>query len=131
MKLGIDIGSTSLKGVLLNAKNEILFKKYMRHHASIIPTLLDFLEAMEPIIKTEKFQIIFTGSIGMGISERLQLTFVQEVIASIAFIQENYPEVQTFIDIGGEDSKMIFFSENRQPDIRMNGSCAGGMGSRK
>ena len=129
MKLGIDIGSTSLKGVLLNAKNEILFKKYMRHHASIIPTLLDFLEAIEPIIKTEKFQIVFTGSIGMGISERLQLTFVQEVIASIAFIQENYPEVQTFIDIGGEDSKMIFFSENRQPDIRMNGSCAGGTGA--
>lgn len=129
MKLGIDIGSTSLKGVLLNNENRILFKKYMRHHASIIPVLLDFLKEMEPIIKSEKIQIIFTGSIGMGISERLQLPFIQEVIASIAFIQENYPEVQTFIDIGGEDSKMIFFPENRQPDIRMNGSCAGGTGA--
>ena len=74
--------------------------------------MLDFLEAMEPIIKTEKFQIVFTGSIGMGISERLQLTFVQEVIASHCFHSRKLSEVQTFIDIGGEDSKMISFGES-------------------
>lgn len=129
MKLGIDIGSTSLKGVLLDDNGAVVFKKYLRHHAAILPVLLDFLHDVEPIAQQNPVAVMFTGSIGMGISERMDFPFSQEVISSIKFVQQNFPEVKTFIDIGGEDSKMIFFSSNRQPDIRMNGSCAGGTGA--
>ena len=129
MKIGIDIGSTSLKGVILNENNDIIFRKYSRHHAAIIPALLDFLDEARTLVGDEVVQIMFTGSIGMGISERMQLSFNQEVVSSIRYVQTMHPEVKTFIDVGGEDSKMIFFNPNRQPDIRMNGSCAGGTGA--
>ena len=122
MKLGIDIGSTSLKGIILNQENQVIYRRYTRHHASIIPVLLDLLEDATPLIGDESIQIMFTGSIGMGISERLHLPFTQEVVSSIQYIRDTHPEVKTFIDMGGEDSKMIFFNPNRQPDIRMNGS---------
>lgn len=129
MKLGIDIGSTSLKGIILNQENQVIYQRYARHHAAIIPVLLDLLEDATPLIGDESIQIMFTGSIGMGISERLHLPFTQEVVSSIQYIRDTHPEVKTFIDMGGEDSKMIFFNPNRQPDIRMNGSCAGGTGA--
>lgn len=129
LKLGIDIGSTSIKGVLLNPENSVIFHKYSRHHASILPVLLELFNEVSTVIQDEPIQLMFTGSIGMGVAERIGTSFNQEVISSIKYINELYPEVKTFIDIGGEDAKMIFFNENQQPDIRMNGSCAGGTGA--
>ncbi|MDL2309012.1 acyl-CoA dehydratase activase-related protein [Bacteroidales bacterium OttesenSCG-928-B11] len=129
LRLGIDIGSTSIKGILLNSENRVLFHKYSRHHAAILPVLLELLKEVSTVIQDEPVQLMFTGSIGMGIAERIGASFNQEVISSIKFINELYPDVKTFIDIGGEDAKMIFFNENQQPDIRMNGSCAGGTGA--
>jgi len=129
LKLGIDIGSTSIKAVLLNASGELLYKKYKRHQAAIIPVLLEALHEAIPFCEGKKVGVMFTGSIGMGIADRLGCAFNQEVISSIKYIREKYPHVKTFIDIGGEDAKMIFFNAGQQPDIRMNGSCAGGTGA--
>ena len=129
MKLGIDIGSTSIKCVLLDTHNQPLFQGYKRHQAAIVPILLQLFSELNQAIKVHDLQVMFTGSIGMGIAERLQLPFNQEVISSIKYVQENYPTLNTFIDIGGEDAKMIFFQPNHTPDIRMNGSCAGGTGA--
>ena len=74
-------------------------------------------------------RVKFTGSVGMGYAERFGAPFVQEVVASAKLIETKYSHVRTFIDIGGEDSKMIFFEDGKSPDIRMNGSCAGGTGA--
>jgi predicted CoA-substrate-specific enzyme activase len=76
-----------------------------------------------------QFSICITGSAGMGIAERMGITFVQEVVASIEVVKNNYPDARTLIDLGGEDAKMVFFGDTQQPDIRMNGSCAGGTGA--
>ena len=127
--MGIDIGSTSIKGVLLGENEEVLYRKYKRHHASIIPGLLEILNEVAAFCGHSPVQLMFTGSIGMGIADRMNLPFNQEIISSIKYVQQRLPQVKTFIDIGGEDAKMIFFSENQQPDIRMNGSCAGGTGA--
>ena len=72
--------------------------------------------------------VMLTGSAGMGISESYGLPFLQEVIAAAEVIKR-YPDIHTLIDIGGEDAKMIFFEPGVPPDIRMNGSCAGGTGA--
>src|SRR5574344_1278665 len=129
MRLGIDIGSTSIKCVLIDEKDNVVFQKYERHQAAILPVLKDVLLDMKQQIGDLSLQVMFTGSIGMGISEKLNLPFNQEVISSIRFVQTCVPGVSTFIDIGGEDAKMIFFNPNQQPDIRMNGSCAGATGA--
>lgn len=129
MRLGIDIGSTSIKGLLIDNQDNVIFHKYVRHQAAILPHLLDLLKETAPYLQNNPVQIMFTGSIGMGVADRLQLPFNQEVISSIKFVRKVFPDVKTFIDIGGEDAKMIFFNENQQPDIRMNGSCAGGTGA--
>ena len=76
-----------------------------------------------------KFRVTLTGSVGMGYAERLGYRFVQEVIAAVEVIHQKYTDVHTLIDMGGEDSKMIFFEDGKIPDIRMNGSCAGGTGA--
>ncbi len=129
LRLGIDIGSTSIKMILIDEKGEVLYHQYKRHYASIIPVLLSLLQEASAFCKDAQLKLMFTGSIGMGIADRLGFAFHQEVISSIRFVQEKYPNVKTFIDIGGEDAKMIFFTPNQQPDIRMNGSCAGGTGA--
>src|SRR5690606_31275091 len=74
-------------------------------------------------------QFSITGSAGMGLAEQLNLVFVQEVIAASEVIQCAFPDTHTLIDIGGEDAKLIFFEQGKVPDIRMNGSCAGGTGA--
>ncbi len=65
----------------------------------------------------------------MGVAEKTGIPFVQEVVASVKVVDREYPGTRTLIDLGGEDAKMVFFSEGRRPEIRMNGSCAGGTGA--
>ena len=128
-KLGIDIGSTTAKFVLLNENNEIKLHKYLRHNTKINETFIELLDLVKEKFGELDLKIKFTGSAGMGVSERTELPFIQEVVASNEIIKHKYPEVKTLIDIGGEDSKMLFFHKNKAPDIRMNGSCAGGTGA--
>jgi len=129
-QVGLDVGSTTAKIVLISPEDkEIIHSEYIRHNTKIDETVLDLLENMRTIIGDNRFSLTVTGSAGYGISEKLDIPFIQEVVASSMVVKTKYPEVKTLIDIGGEDSKMIFFSKNRVPDIRMNGSCAGGTGA--
>ena len=128
-RIGIDAGSTTLKMVILDQKNKIVYKSYTRHKANIVGIFKDELQKVGDTFPNSQFSICITGSAGMGIAEMTEITFVQEVVAAIEVVQTFYPETHTLIDIGGEDAKMVFFSENNQPDIRMNGSCAGGTGA--
>ncbi len=141
--LGVDIGSTTLKvavapqppegGVNMRPRKDdfnLVFYAYERHNADIRKTAVLILQKMIAALGEDaEVRIVVTGSVGMGIAERSGVPFVQEVVAAAETIRCLYPDVRTFIDIGGEDSKMIFFEEGKVPDIRMNGSCAGGTGA--
>jgi activator of 2-hydroxyglutaryl-CoA dehydratase len=84
---------------------------------------------MVEVLGNVSVQVSVTGSAGMGIAEQSRLPFVQEVIASANIVRLLYPEARTLLDVGGEDTKIIFFDEHFRPDIRMNGACAGGTGA--
>ncbi|MDR1937755.1 MAG: acyl-CoA dehydratase activase-related protein [Tannerellaceae bacterium] len=128
-RIGVDIGSTTLKIVVVNRDNEVIYKIYRRHKAHINRVFAEELQAIINEFPDMDFTLCMTGSAGMGISERTGIPFVQEVVASVEAVNRFYPDTHTLIDLGGEDAKMVFFTPGRQPDIRMNGSCAGGTGS--
>lgn len=129
LHLGIDIGSTTAKAVVTKC-GEIVYSSYQRHNTRIKESILSILETIKEKFPTEKkVKICLTGSAAMGIAEQQHLPFVQEVIAASEVIQKNFKNVRTLVDIGGEDAKIIFYEEGKSPDIRMNGSCAGGTGA--
>ncbi|AMK11012.1 acyl-CoA dehydratase activase [Pseudodesulfovibrio indicus] len=126
---GLDVGSTTAKLVILDANGELCAQHYRRHGSDIIGALLKIFEEVTAKTGNVPARIAVTGSAGMGIAESCGIPFVQEVNASIDVVRRFFPQASTLIDIGGEDSKMVFFSKGRPPDIRMNGSCAGGTGA--
>ncbi len=128
-RVGIDVGSTTLKVVVLNSSDEIVYKVYKRHKADFNTIFIEELNKINAEFKDAQLTLGITGSAGMGISERTGIPFVQEVVSSIEVINKVYPETHSMIDLGGEDAKIVFFDEGRHPDIRMNGSCAGGTGA--
>ncbi len=128
-KAGLDIGSTTAKIVLLDQTDTLVFSAYQRHHAKIYETAKSFVQDILDQEGNCSLDLNLTGSAALGASKKLDLVFVQEVIATNGFIKLKYPEVKTAMDIGGEDSKIIFLNKDKPPDIRMNGSCAGGTGS--
>ena len=128
-QMGIDIGSTTAKVVILNRNAQIVFSAYRRHHAETLGTLQKILKEAKQSLGDVHIDLLITGSAGLGIGEKFGLPFIQEVVASAEVVKQRYPQVKTLIDIGGEDAKMIFFSPDGPPDIRMNGSCAGGTGA--
>lgn len=146
-QLGIDIGSTTIKMALVALGNrcatvggsdevpQVIATAYERHNAApavvgskMLKKILEPL-SNSPLKGEEKISVAITGSVGMGYVTRLGVPFVQEVIAAAEVVKQMYPEVHTLVDIGGEDSKMIFFEPGRVPDMRMNGNCAGGTGA--
>ncbi len=129
MKLGIDLGSSTAKVVLLSKDNVLQFKTYIRHNGKVKETLQNILQQLPPEYTEQRFTINITGSAGMGLAERIHLPFVQEVIALSKTIRTFYKEFSTFIELGGEDAKIVLFSEHQAPEMKMNGSCAGGTGS--
>ncbi|NMA73546.1 MAG: hypothetical protein GX963_05165 [Bacteroidales bacterium] len=128
-RVGIDVGSTTLKIVVLNSSDEMVYKVYKRHKADFNTIFMEELTKINTEFKDAQLTLGITGSAGMGISERTGIPFVQEVVSSIEVVNKVYPETQSLIDLGGEDAKIVFFDAGRHPDIRMNGSCAGGTGA--
>ena len=128
-RIGIDAGSTTLKLIVLDSDDQLVYKSYKRHKTNIDKVFMEELRRISGLFPDERFQIKITGSAGIGIAERTRIAFIQEVVASVEVINRMYPETGAMIDLGGEDSKMVFFTERKQPDIRMNGSCAGGTGA--
>ncbi|MBQ7210912.1 MAG: hypothetical protein IJS05_08485 [Paludibacteraceae bacterium] len=130
--LGIDIGSTTMKMALLDAEQRIIYTDYRRHNADprgVGTAMLKDMLIVNGLDNKSRIAVKLTGSVGMGYAERAGLPYEQEVIAAAFVIHNNYPDCHTFVDIGGEDSKMIFFTEGRVADMRMNGNCAGGTGA--
>ena len=128
-RIGIDAGSTTLKLIVLDPDDKLVFKSYKRHKTNIEKVLKEELRQIHCLFPEKQFRIKLTGSAGIGVAERTTIAFIQEVVASVEVINRMYPDTGTMIDIGGEDSKIVFLSKRKQPDIRMNGSCAGGTGA--
>ena len=127
-KLGIDIGSTTVKIALLNEENELVYSEYRRHFANIRQTLLSLVEeAMQQEADVTVAPII-TGSGGLTLAKHLGIPFVQEVVAVSTALEHYAPQTDVAIELGGEDAKIIYF-ENGNIEQRMNGICAGGTGS--
>ncbi len=125
--VGIDIGSTTIKLVVLDRKKHIVYKNYARHFSEISASLGENLASLKKIVGAAKFSFALTGSSGMGIAKQVGLPFVQEVIACTAAVRSLIPKTDTVIELGGEDAKVTYFGD--APEQRMNGVCAGGTGS--
>ncbi len=128
-KLGADVGSTTIKVVMLDNNNRLLFSDYRRHQANITDSLAKVFKKIENQFGNVHAQYVFTGSIGMGLVEGTGIRFLQEVVAAEEIVRLMYPDTGILIDIGGEDSKIIDFNHKVFPEIRMNGNCAGGTGA--
>lgn len=129
IKVGIDIGSTTAKIVVLDEYDKIIFSAYERHNAKVKDLLISFMKNLQSQIGDVEVTIDITGSVGMGVSEKCSFPFIQEVIAATKVVQKDHPDVKSMIDIGGEDAKVVFFNEGKATDLRMNGNCAGGTGA--
>ena len=127
LNVGIDVGSTTIKLVVLDHEKKILYKNYARHFSEIGNALQENLTHLKSIVGEKKFSFALTGSAGMGIAQRIGLPFVQEVIACAAAVKELIPQTDTVVELGGEDAKITYFGD--APEQRMNGVCAGGTGS--
>ena len=127
-RLGIDIGSTTVKIAILNNEHEVLFSDYERHFANIQETLSDLLSRAIHKLGTILVSPVITGSGGLTLAKHLDVPFVQEVIAVSAALQDYAPQTDVAIELGGEDAKIIYF-EGGNVEQRMNGICAGGTGS--
>ncbi len=128
-KIGFDVGSTTVKVVALDEQGNVCFSRYKRHHARAREVVADMLGELLQEQGDVEVCACITGSVGMGMSERHSIPFIQEVVAATKAIQKDYPQVASMIDIGGEDAKIVFFEHGEAADLRMNGNCAGGTGA--
>lgn len=129
IRIGIDIGSTTVKVVALDETDRILFSKYERHHARAKEILIILLQELQAKVGDREIRLKITGSVGMGFAERYAFDFIQEVVAATKAIHHDYSQTASMVDIGGEDAKVVFFKEGKAADLRMNGNCAGGTGA--
>ncbi len=127
ISLGIDIGSTTVKVVVLNHNKEILFSDYERHYANIQETLAALIKKAQDAVGDLIVRPVITGSGGLTISKHLDVPFIQEVVAVATSLQDYAPHTDVAIELGGEDAKIIYFTNGVEQ--RMNGICAGGTGS--
>ena len=125
--LGIDVGSITVKAVLLDAAGNTLYSSYKRHGAATREMLLSILEDLEKHFPGIAVHGAVTGSAALDLPRALGLTFIQEVIASSRSISKLAPQTDVAIELGGEDAKILYFG--RSIDLRMNEACAGGTGA--
>ena len=128
MKIGLDIGSTTIKCVAIDENNNIIYKNYERHYSKIKQKIEEILTLVnDKFIGNKLAKIAMSGSAGMGQAEACKIPFVQEVYATRVAANTFSPGTDVIIELGGEDAKILFLSG--QSEVRMNGSCAGGTGA--
>lgn len=128
-RVGLDVGSTTAKVVVVDDLGDIIFSKYIRHCADIFATVVSIFKDLKTEFNDSEIELSITGSVGMGIAERFSLPFIQEVTATVDVIKNKFENISTIIDIGGEDAKVVYLKDDASADLRMNGNCAGGTGS--
>ena len=127
LKVGIDVGSTTMKTVAMREDNTLVYSDYQRHYSQIIEKGREMLDGMMKAIGDEEVSIALSGSAGMGLAEAAGIPFVQEVYATRVAAKTFIPDTDTIIELGGEDAKILFLKNGLE--VRMNGTCAGGTGA--
>ena len=127
LKIGIDVGSTTVKVVVMNENNDLLFRSYERHFSMVREKTCELLRRAEPLLAGKQVKAVITGSAGLGLAKSANVDFVQEVFATAEAVEKFIPNTDAVIELGGEDAKIIFFQGALEE--RMNGSCAGGTGA--
>ena len=127
LRVGIDIGSTTVKVVVLDENNKLRVRSYERHYSKARERACETLRSIRDMLAGHKVKLVVTGSAGLGVAKAAGLDFVQEVYATAAAVNAYIPDTDAVIELGGEDAKIIFFGGALEE--RMNGSCAGGTGA--
>ena len=128
MRVGLDIGSTTIKCVVLNDADELVYSTYERHYSHILEKGREILARVEAeYLHGEKALLAISGSAGMGLADSCKVPFVQEVFATRVAANRLAPGTDCIIELGGEDAKILFLTNGTE--VRMNGSCAGGTGA--
>ena len=134
LRVGIDVGSTTVKIVILDDDGKILYGDYQRHRADIRNTIIQVvtkaLETVEkdlPLGDKQTISVKVTGSGGLSVSQWLNIPFIQEVVAATTAVRKLIPQTDVVIELGGEDAKITYFTGGVEQ--RMNGTCAGGTGA--
>ncbi len=128
MRIGLDVGSTTIKCVALDDQDQIVFESYERHYSQITQKMAEILERIRTeVVHSDTAEVSVSGSAGMGIAQACHLPFVQEVYATRIATNKRIPDADVIIELGGEDAKILFLSGGLE--VRMNGSCAGGTGA--
>ncbi len=127
LRVGIDIGSTTVKVVVLSEQDKLLFRSYERHFSKTRERALESLNSIRDMLSGQDIKVTITGSAGLGVATAAGIDFVQEVYATAAAVNTYIPDTDAVIELGGEDAKIIFFGGALEE--RMNGSCAGGTGA--
>nr|MDU2065828.1 acyl-CoA dehydratase activase-related protein [Sporomusaceae bacterium] len=125
--VGIDIGSTTVKLVVLDQNLQMIYHTYERHYSEVRKKAKELLEAAYANFYDAYITILITGSGGISVAKALKVDFTQEVVAGAQAVRSLYPQTDVAIELGGEDAKLMYFSDGM--DQRMNGTCAGGTGS--
>ena len=127
MRIGIDIGSTTVKVVVLDDQDKTIFHTYERHMSKVREKTAETLRQLIPQLSGQQVQVAITGSAGLGVAKAAELEFVQEVFATAGAVERFVPDTDAVVELGGEDAKIIFLTGGLEE--RMNGSCAGGTGA--
>lgn len=128
LRIGLDVGSTTLKSVVLNEDGEILYQQYERHYSQITSKVIEMLSGIHQLFPDQdSIRLCISGSAGMGLAQDLNIPFAQEVYATREAVNRLLPGTDVVIELGGEDAKILFLSGVM--DVCMNGSCAGGTGA--
>lgn len=126
-RIGLDVGSTTLKILVLDEDDKVLYKSYERHKSRVREMAYAKIEELKQLLETEELHFAITGSAGLGIAKDGGFPFVQEVFATAGAVKQYYPKSDVVIELGGEDAKIIFLKGSLEE--RMNSTCAGGTGA--
>ena len=127
LRVGLDVGSTTVKMVVLNRSNDIIHKNYRRHLSDVRNAVKNIIYDAKDVLKEKMVSLSITGSGGLSLAENIEIPFVQEVIASTEAVEQIVPQTDVAIELGGEDAKITYFGKSLEQ--RMNGTCAGGTGA--
>ncbi len=128
MRVGLDVGSTTIKCVVLDEFDQILYSTYERHYSHILEKSEELLRRVAwQYAREEQVELAISGSAGMSMAESAGIPFVQEVFATRVAAKRLAPDTDVIIELGGEDAKILFLTGGTE--VRMNGSCAGGTGA--
>ena len=127
MRLGIDIGSTTVKLVAIDENNDIRYSRYERHLSNVFEKVDELIREMYAELGDVPLKTVITGSGGLSLAKLIGIKFEQEVISCSKAVEELIPETEVAIELGGEDAKITFYGATIEQ--RMNGTCAGGTGA--